>query len=133
MTTLNCPGCGTEINGSIEMCPYCGKILPEILKITLIEEKRKAKSKKKKRSGLYWFSLIWIGIILSQAQKLQSLSLSSIIIMSFLPVVVLWGIAIPIRLIRQPKGERSYKGLIVWANIVLWGYYGVKFLVNKGM
>jgi len=47
MTSVGCPSCGTEITSIVEICPYCGKALPEILKTALkdalIEEKRKAR------------------------------------------------------------------------------------------
>jgi len=55
MTSIGCPDCGTEITSIVEMCPYCGKALPEILKAALIEEKRKAREEDRPQEVLGFF------------------------------------------------------------------------------
>jgi cation transport ATPase len=102
---------------------------------------------KKGRRGLYWISIIWIAITATQAGKLvqnssYQLKLSSILIIMFLPVLILWGIPVLIKNFKKPKTERPIKGLIswktdkaliIWGNLAFWFLLVVQFLRFRGM
>lgn len=87
---------------------------------------------KKKNTGLYWTSLIWVAFIIQIAGKTES-KLSTVLIMAFLPVAGLWAIVIIWKFFKQRKVGKTDWGLIIWANLVFWGYVGIRLLHSVGM
>ena len=102
---------------------------------------------KKKSRWPYWVSLFWVALIVNQANLAQrksssQLQLSSLLIMAFLPVIILWGILWVIKFYKKPKAERPLKGLmswktdrglIIWGNLAFWFFLAVQFLRFRGM
>ena len=82
---------------------------------------------------LWWISLIWGLLSMSQATKIQPQPpVSAILFLTFVPILALWGISILFKYFKQPKTERSSKGFLIWINLVLCFYLAFQYLVFNG-
>jgi len=92
----------------------------------------KATSNKKKGRSRAYGSLIWLVVSLSIMGQLHranpSITMSSYVFFCFFPLAIAWGIKIIIRLIKQPKGQRSFKSFNIWATLTFWLIIGWYFL-----